>query len=188
MLGPLYHLTEHEDRVSALREAGRVSKSGTAVCCAVISRYASTIDRFYRNYVDDPDFLRIMQQDLAERQHMDTTDKDYFTTSLFHRPEELESGMVESGVAVDALLAVEGFAWQIPRLREKMEDRAYRTLLLDMIGATEGDSAVMAASGPRTSNTRQKWPARPSPEESIARPIRVGLPITPSSRSKPSSR
>jgi 2-polyprenyl-3-methyl-5-hydroxy-6-metoxy-1,4-benzoquinol methylase len=41
MLGPLYHLTEEQERMEALHEAKRVMKPGGMLFAAVISRYAS---------------------------------------------------------------------------------------------------------------------------------------------------
>lgn len=44
LLGPLYHLTEREERVCALREAARVVRPSGVIVVAVISRFASTFD------------------------------------------------------------------------------------------------------------------------------------------------
>ncbi len=44
LLGPLYHLTERSDRVTALREAKRVVRPSGVVLAAVISRFASALD------------------------------------------------------------------------------------------------------------------------------------------------
>src|SRR5258705_12570098 len=41
LLGPLYHLTEREDRLNAQREAGRVLRPGGVLLAAGISRLAS---------------------------------------------------------------------------------------------------------------------------------------------------
>lgn len=44
LLGPLYHLLDREDRLTALREAHRVARSGAAILAAGISRYATLMD------------------------------------------------------------------------------------------------------------------------------------------------
>jgi SAM-dependent methyltransferase len=46
LLGPLYHLTEREGRLQALREARRVLRPGRPVFGAAISRFASLLDGF----------------------------------------------------------------------------------------------------------------------------------------------
>src|SRR5262245_46644010 len=44
LLGPLYHLTTLEDRLTALREARRVARPGGLIFVAAISRFAPLID------------------------------------------------------------------------------------------------------------------------------------------------
>src|SRR4051812_16265694 len=44
LLGPLYHLTARQDRVTALSEAHRVLKPGGVLLAVGISRFASTMD------------------------------------------------------------------------------------------------------------------------------------------------
>src|SRR5207248_4341704 len=44
MLGPLYHLTERDDRIRVLQEARRVLRSGGWMVAAAISRFTSTLD------------------------------------------------------------------------------------------------------------------------------------------------
>lgn len=46
LLGPLYHLTQRDDRIRALQEACRVLKPNGVLFAASISRYASLIDGF----------------------------------------------------------------------------------------------------------------------------------------------
>jgi SAM-dependent methyltransferase len=48
LLGPLYHLTERDDRLQALREAARVLRGGGMLFAVGISRYASLLDGLFR--------------------------------------------------------------------------------------------------------------------------------------------
>ena len=56
LLGPLYHLTEAEDRKQALREAARVLRPGGCLLAAGISRWASALDGLARDLLGDPAF------------------------------------------------------------------------------------------------------------------------------------
>ena len=112
LLGPLYHLTEREDRLKALREAHRVLRPAGVVVAAVISRFASLLDGLSRRYLGDPRFWRIVEQDLADGQHRAPLgDAHLFTTAFFHRPEELAQEVEAAGFALDAVLGVEGPGW-----------------------------------------------------------------------------
>ncbi len=109
LLGPLYHLVEHRDRVRALSEARRVLRPGGLVFAAAISRWASLLDGVTFGWLDDPDFAAIVAGDLAEGVHSNPTGRDeWFTTAYFHRPDELVDEAGEASLEVDAVLAVEG--------------------------------------------------------------------------------
>ena len=90
LLGPLYHLVEHSDRLEALREAHRLLKPGGVLFAAAISRFASFMDGLASGFFQDAEFRKIVAADLASGQHRNPTSNPfYFTTSYFHRPEGL---------------------------------------------------------------------------------------------------
>lgn len=112
LLGPLYHLTDREDRLRALREARRVLHPAGKVFAAAISRFASLIDGVLRDFIADSEFVEILDRDLCEGQHRNPTGNPrYFTDSYFHRAEELRSEVTELGFTIDACLGVEGPFW-----------------------------------------------------------------------------
>jgi len=109
LLGPLYHLTERDERVQALAEARRVLRVGGVVAAAAISRYASLIDGAVHGFLDDPRFVEIVKRDLEEGQHRNPENvEDWFTTAYFHLPADLRSEVEEAGLTVERLVGVEG--------------------------------------------------------------------------------
>jgi ubiquinone/menaquinone biosynthesis C-methylase UbiE len=66
LLGPLYHLTERDARLTALAEARRVLRSGGLLAAAAISRFASTFDELARGFLADARFERIVEGDLRD--------------------------------------------------------------------------------------------------------------------------
>ncbi len=147
LLGPLYHLVDQADRISALREAGRILRPGGMLWAAGISRFASAIDGTLRDLLVDPDFRQILDRDLVDGQHRNPTKKlTYFTTAFFLRPEELLEEVREAGFAEVELLAVEGIGWAVPRLELVLEDDEARDRLLDMLGRLETEPALLGAS------------------------------------------
>jgi ubiquinone/menaquinone biosynthesis C-methylase UbiE len=147
LLGPLYHLTERAERLAALREAHRVLRSGGRVFAAAISRFASLMDGLSRDFVDDPRFVEIVRQDLKDGQHRSPTDNpQYFTTTFFHHPDELQQEIEEAGFSFETVVAVEGPVWVMGKFATHWDDAEKRALLLELLRAVEEERALMGAS------------------------------------------
>jgi SAM-dependent methyltransferase len=147
LLGPLYHLVEKGDRVRALAEAGRVVRAGGVIVAAAIARHASLLAGLFHGLVDDPAFVPILERDLRDGQHRNPTPNlEYFTTAYFHLPAELDEEARAAGLAVDAVLAVEGPGWMIPDLAARWGDEGRRRQLLDLLRSIEADPAALAMS------------------------------------------
>jgi SAM-dependent methyltransferase len=146
LLGLLYHLTERRDRLLALREARRVLCGGGIVAAGAISRFASVIDGLVLSWLGDPRFRAIVEGDLATGQHRNPGDEPgWFTTAFFHHPDELAAEVREAGLELDVLLAVEGIAWLLNDLDERIDDPDRREQLLWAISALEGEPALLGA-------------------------------------------
>lgn len=147
LLGPLYHLTERADRLAALREARRVLRSGGRVFAAAISRFASLMDGLSRDFVGDPRFVEILRQDLKDGQHRNPTDNpQYFTSTFFHHPDELEREIEEAGFTFEKVIAVEGPVWVMGNFGKHWDDQGERALLLEFLRMVEEERALMGAS------------------------------------------
>jgi SAM-dependent methyltransferase len=154
MLGPLYHLTEREDRVAALREARRVVRPGGIVIAATITRFASLFDGLRWRWLGDDDFNAIVETDLRTGQHRNPDSRPgWFTTAYFHRPEELSSEVRDADLALDSLVGVEGPGnWIGPTSRSDTEFNAalYAARVAESEPSLIGLSAHLLAIAHRT--------------------------------------
>ena len=147
MFGPLYHLTDRVDRVRALGEAHRILRPGGLVLAAAISRFASLLDGLVQRFLDDPEFVRIVQRDLTDGQHRNTTGRPlYFTTAFFHRPEELRAEIEESGLVCERTIPIEGAAWLLQDFSERWRDPDQRERMLAAIRWLENEPSVLGVS------------------------------------------
>lgn len=146
LLGPLYHLVEKEDRLACLREAYRVLAPGGIVWAAGISHFASLLDSLTHGFFDDPAFARIVERDLEDSQHRNSTGNPlYFTDAYFHRPGELSRELLAAGFQVLEILAIEGPGWLARDFDRLWNDPAQRERLLNVVRKVEKEPSILGA-------------------------------------------
>lgn len=147
MLGPLYHLTEVEDRRMALSEAARVLRTGGVLFAAGISRFASVLDGVARELFEDARFTAIAERDLLDGQHRNDTERpDYFTTAYFHRPGDLRAEVAAAGFDGVTVFGIEGPGWILPDVAERLADGHRREHLLRAAQMVEVEPEMVGAS------------------------------------------
>lgn len=147
LLGPLYHLTERKDRLTALREAHRILKPGGILFAAAISRFTSALDGLRQGLFDDLAFAPIVERDLTNGQHRNPTDHPaYFTTAFFHHPQELEAEVKESKFLYEKTLPVEGPLWLSQYVIDNFNDQERRDRFLTLMRRIEHEPLLLGAS------------------------------------------
>lgn len=137
LLGPLYHLPERRDRLAALREAGRVTKSDGIVFAAAISRWASRIhgmlvERAHERYPELADHVEEMERTGWMRPLFDGA-----FTGYSHTPADLLREVEDGGLEVVDLVSVEGPSVGLHDLDARMDDDDERRFLLETLAAIE---------------------------------------------------
>ncbi|MGZ6367159.1 MAG: class I SAM-dependent methyltransferase [Ktedonobacteraceae bacterium] len=147
MVGPLYHLTARVDRLTALREAHRVLRTGGLLLAVGISRFTSALDGLRQGLFDDPAFSQIVECDLQDGQHRNPTNHPmYFTTAFFHHPKELQAELEESGFLYERTLPVEGPLWLSQYVVANFSDQKRREQLLALARSLEEEPTLLGAS------------------------------------------
>jgi ubiquinone/menaquinone biosynthesis C-methylase UbiE len=146
VMGPLYHLIEQHDRMAAIAEAHRVLRPGGVVAVAAISRYASALAGLVHKLTRDARFVEIRNRDLETGQHRNDTERlDFFTTSYFHRPEDLQSELAAYFAEVQ-VLGVEGVGEWLIDFDERWDDSALRDELIDVARRLESEPSIIGMS------------------------------------------
>ncbi len=107
LLGPLYHLVRGTDRLRALREAVRVTRTGGRVVAAAISRFAGALDFAATGRLDE----RTLVEARALLTDGTNDPRIGFTHAYFHRGEEITDEFRTAGLTEVVVHGVEGPAW-----------------------------------------------------------------------------
>jgi len=147
LFGPMYHLTERKDRMKSLTEAYRVLKPGGTLMAIAISRFVYALDGLFRGYLDDPEFLPLVDRDLKDGQHVNPTgNPEYFTDSFFHNADELKAEVREGGFKPQGCFGIEGPGWLLPNFHDHWNDEGRRNRLLKMVRALESEPSLYGLS------------------------------------------
>jgi SAM-dependent methyltransferase len=143
LLGPLYHLTSAQARLTALREAHRVLRPSGVVCAAAIGRYMAVLDWTAAGGLTD-EIAAKLRPVIATGTHDHSLG---FAPAHFHRPDELADEVRSTGFDHVRVLGIEGPAWTAvdaaePGRRAELMDSALRCARL-----VEEDPALLSASG-----------------------------------------
>jgi SAM-dependent methyltransferase len=137
LLGPIYHLRRRADRIRALGEARRIVRPGGPVFIAAISRWAPRLDgvlrqRLYAVYPVVRDAVVTVERvGWASPLHPGS-----FTANC-HRPGQLRAEVKAAGFHVADLVSVEGAAFMLSDLAERLADPTDREIVLETLRATE---------------------------------------------------
>jgi SAM-dependent methyltransferase len=137
LLGPLYHLDRRDDRVQALAEARRVVRSGGPVFVAAISRWAPRlhgllVERVAQHYPVAGEMI----QGVERTGQMPPLHPGSFC-GYCHRPAQLRDEIQAAGLDVVDLVSVEGLAFALADLEERLGNPADRRLVLGTAEAIE---------------------------------------------------
>jgi SAM-dependent methyltransferase len=137
LLGPLYHLRRRAERLAALREAGRVAVPGGPLFVAAVSRWAPRLHGGLVERLGDRHPSLPGQLERVERTGMLQPLFAGSFSGYCHTPRGLRAEIRAAGLELVDLVCVEGIAFALPDLEQRMADPAQRQLVLDTARSLE---------------------------------------------------
>lgn len=145
LMGPLYHLLEHGQRLAAVREAWRVLRPGGRVFAAFVTPYIivqSALVRDIEYIVRCPEELESILTTGVFRPKVVRN----FPDAWFARPDEVAPLMSEGGFAQRALLNCEALARELePKVNAAPDDLHQKWM--DLLYRLSRDPSILGAGG-----------------------------------------
>jgi len=152
LFGPLYHITEYEERQLALKECLRLLKPGGLLFTAAITRYATTlwaVTTYDRNgLLDETEFYEMLNREIKTGDHIKNPKSRYrgMGRSYFHLPEELKAEIETAGFRGTDVVGVIGPCWLIPQLDEFWKDEPKRESIMRIVRMCEKEESILGLS------------------------------------------
>lgn len=145
--GPLYHLQDEAERITAIKEARRILRIGGIVLGFAITYSAFTLAALQNGLIHNSDIFSMCKEELSSSCHYPPGSfPGMLAQAYFHRPSALISEFESVGFKPVVLLAVEGIAWLDRKYFESWSSAEQRSRLLELIKLTEKDAELLCVS------------------------------------------
>jgi SAM-dependent methyltransferase len=147
LLGPLYHLTERNERLTAVAEAMRVLRPDGLLFAAAISRFAALLDLLVNwNKIHEPGVFELVEESVRTGIFAGPGQGGLFTTSYFHLPSELAEEVSEAGFRDVEIFQIEGPGFLVADFSDRWNDPVRKEALLRAARLVELEPEMRGAS------------------------------------------
>ena len=158
LMGPLYSITEYEERILAIRESRRLLKDDGVLFSAALTPYSVLIPRIAmyheddtkkRRELDDPAVLSMIGRALEDGCYINPERKiaNGLGSSHLHTARALREELRCGGFATATVHGVMGGAWLAPNLNELLEHEETREVLMETVRMIDTHEEIIGLSG-----------------------------------------
>ncbi len=167
LMGPLYSITEYEERILAIKESCRLLKDDGILFSAALTPYSVLVSRLAvyheddtrkRKELDDPAVLSMIERALADGFYINPEPKiaGRLGSSHLHTAQKLREELSCGGFDTPAVHGVMGGAWLAPNLNELLENEETKKVLLKTVRMLDTHEEIIGLSGHLLAVSRKK--------------------------------
>lgn len=158
LMGPLYSITEYEERILAIKESCRLLKDGGMLFSAALTPYSVLVSRLAvyhendtkkRKELDDPAVMSMIERALADGCYINPEKKiaNGIGSSHLHTAKALREELSCGGFDTQAVHGVMGGAWLAPNLNGLLENDETREVLMRTVRMLDAHEEIIGLSG-----------------------------------------
>lgn len=158
LMGPLYSITEYEERLSAIRECRRLLKEDGILFSAALTPYSVLIPRIAlyhlddtkkRRELDDPAVISMIERALEDGCYCNPEKKiaSGLGSSHLHTAKALREELACGGFAITSVHGVMGGAWLAPNLEELLANEETKAVLMKTVRMLDAHEEIIGLSG-----------------------------------------
>ncbi len=167
LMGPLYSITEYEERILAIKESHRLLKDDGILFSAALTPYSVLVPRLacYRDEsrisgreLDDPAVLSIMERALEDGCYINPNKKiaSGLGSSHLHTAKALKEELSCGGFDTATVHGVMGGAWLAPNLDELLANEETKAVLMKTVRMLDTHEEIIGLSGHLLAVSRKK--------------------------------
>lgn len=169
LMGPLYSITEYDERILAIRECRRLLKDDGLLFCAALTPYSVLIPRIAlyhidstakRKELDDPAVIEMIGRALEDGCYHNPDKKlaSGLGSSHLHTAKALRSELTAGGFDTATVHGVMGGAWLAPNLNELLANKDTKELLMKTVRMLDTHEEILGLSGHLLAVSRKAKP------------------------------
>ncbi len=158
LMGPLYSITEYEERILAIRESYRLLKDDGILFTAALTPYGGLLHRItvYHDFednkaceLDNPDVMSMFERALTDGCYINPERKisSGLGSSHFHTAKALREELKRGGFDTSSVHGVMGGAWLAPNLDELLDDEETKEALMKTVRMLDTHEEIIGLSG-----------------------------------------
>lgn len=158
LMGPLYHITDYNERISVIEESRRLLKDGGILFTAALTPYSvllhniTVYDPFGdepNRTLEDPNFVKMVEREIKDGHHINPDNTIYsgIGSAYFHTSKALRAELCAGGFENSKVHGVMGGAWLAKDIDAIWENETTRNALMNTVRLMDTCEEIIGLAG-----------------------------------------
>ena len=156
LMGPLYHITDYDERIKALNESRRLLKKGGVLFAAALTPFSVLLYNITvyspdggESYLEDSRFLAMVERELKDGCHVNPNREVYegIGSAHFHTAKALRAELADGGFIKAVVHGVMGGAWLAHDIDGLWKNEKSRKALMATVRLIDTNEEIIGLSG-----------------------------------------